>query len=84
VRQRGLKTRCATGLRLRAGQKSALFCFPVRVVFAAMRAKLLHFKTLGCRLFVLGARVVPVLAFLTLERDDFSWHFSLLLNPESR
>jgi hypothetical protein len=57
----------------------------MRVVLAAMRAELLHFKTLGCRLLVLGARVVPVLAFLTLERDDFSWHFSLpLINPEFR
>jgi hypothetical protein len=46
----------------------------MRVVLAAIRAELLHFKTLGRRLFVLRARVVPVLAFLTLERDDFSWH----------
>jgi hypothetical protein len=46
----------------------------MRVVLAAIRAELLHFKTLGCRLFVFGARVVPVLAFLTLERDNFSRH----------
>jgi hypothetical protein len=49
----------------------------MRVVLPAMRAKLLHLETLGCRLFVLGARVVPVLAFLTLERDDFSRHIFL-------
>jgi hypothetical protein len=47
----------------------------VRVVLAAVRAKLFHFKTLGSRLLVLGACVVPVLAFLTLERDDLSRHF---------
>jgi hypothetical protein len=58
--------------------QETLFRFPMRVVLAAMRAELLHFKTLGCRLLVLGARVVPVLAFLTLERDDFSRHFSYL------
>jgi hypothetical protein len=46
----------------------------MRVVLAAIRAELLHFKTLGRRLFVLRARVVPVLAFLTLERNDFSRH----------
>jgi hypothetical protein len=46
----------------------------MRVVLSAMRAKLLHLETLGCGLLVLGARVVPVLAFLTLERDDFSCH----------
>jgi len=47
----------------------------VRVVLAAMRAELFHFETLGGRLLVLGACVVPVFAFLTLERDDFSRHF---------
>jgi hypothetical protein len=46
----------------------------VRVVLAAMRAELFHFETLGGRLLVFSARVVPVLAFLTLERDDFSRH----------
>jgi hypothetical protein len=46
----------------------------VRVVLPAIRAELLHFETLSRRLFVFRARIVPVLAFLTLERDDFSWH----------
>jgi hypothetical protein len=58
----------------------------MRVVLSAVRAKLLHFETLGGRLLVFGAGVVPVLALLTLERDDFSRHlFSYLLpNPEFR
>jgi hypothetical protein len=46
----------------------------MRLVLAAVRAELLHFETLSGRLFVFRIRVVPVLAFLTLERDDFSWH----------
>jgi hypothetical protein len=48
----------------------------MRVMFTAMRAELLHLETLGRRLLVFGARVVPVLALLALERDDFSWHAS--------
>jgi hypothetical protein len=52
----------------------------MRVMLAAMRAEFFHFETLGSRLLVFGARIVPVLAFLTLERDDFSRHlFTLLL-----
>jgi hypothetical protein len=51
-----------------------LFGFPVRLMLPAVRAKLLEFETRGGRLFVLGVGVVPVLAFLTLERDDFSRH----------
>jgi hypothetical protein len=62
----------------RAGQSTdqftLLFGFPVRPVLAAVRAELFHFKTLGGRLLVLSARVVPVLAFLALERDDLSRH----------
>jgi hypothetical protein len=64
----------------RAGQSTdqftLLFRFPVRPVLAAVRAELLHFETLGGRLLVFGARIVPVLTFLTLERDDFSCHLS--------
>jgi hypothetical protein len=56
-----------------------LLRFPVCVVLPAIRAELLHFETLSGRLLVLGGGVVPVLAFLTLERNDFSWHFSLPL-----
>ena len=51
-----------------------LLGFLVRMVLTAVGAELLHFKTFGGRLFVLGGRVVPVLAFTALERDDFSWH----------
>jgi hypothetical protein len=56
----------------------------MRLVLAAVRTEFLHFQTLGGRLFVLRACVVPVLAFLALERDDFSWHFLLpqLLNDK--
>jgi hypothetical protein len=50
-------------------------------MLAAVRAELLHLETLGGRLLVFGARVVPVFAFLTLERNDFSRHFSLPLLP---
>jgi hypothetical protein len=46
----------------------------MRPVLAAVRAELLHLKTLGGRLLVLGVRVVPVFTFLTLERNDFSCH----------
>jgi hypothetical protein len=46
----------------------------MRVMLAAVWAELLHLETLGGRLLVLRACIVPVLAFLALERDDFSWH----------
>ena len=67
-----------------AAQK--LLRFPVRMVLPAIRAELLHFDPLSGRLLVFRARIVPVLAFLTLERDDFSWHLLPLFspNPESR
>ena len=48
-------------------------------MLTAVVTELLHFETLGSRLLVLGIGIVPVLAFLTLERDDFSWHFVLPL-----
>ena len=54
-----------------------LLRLPMRVMLAAVRAKLFHLKTLGRRLLVFSARIVPVLAFLTLERNDFSRHFFL-------
>jgi hypothetical protein len=47
------------------------------MMLPAIRAELFHLNTLSGRLLVLGACVVPVLAFLTLERDDFSRHFLL-------
>jgi hypothetical protein len=54
-----------------------LFRFAMRLVLAAVRTEFLHFQTLGGRLFILRACVVPVLAFLALECDDFSRHFLL-------
>jgi hypothetical protein len=69
----------------------ALLGLAVRLVLAAIGAEFLHFETLGGRLLVLGARVVPVFAFLTLECDDFSRHCFLTsdslqpaLNPTAR
>ena len=49
-----------------------LLSFAVRLMGAAERAELLELKTTGSGLFVLGVRVVPILAFRTLECDDFS------------
>jgi hypothetical protein len=56
------------------GAARLLLCLAVRMVLAAMRAELFHLEALSGRLLVLCARIVPVLAFLTLERDDFSRH----------
>jgi hypothetical protein len=53
-------------------QFPVLLGFPMRPVQAAVRAKLFHFQTRGGRLLILCARVIPVLAFLALERNDFS------------
>jgi hypothetical protein len=44
------------------------------MVLAAVGAKLLHFETFRGRLLVFRGRVVPVLAFAALERNDFSRH----------
>ena len=49
-----------------------LFRFLVRRVLAAEFAKLAVLKTAGCRLFVLGRRVVTVLAIAALQSNDFS------------
>jgi hypothetical protein len=46
----------------------------MRLVLPAVPAELLHFQALGRSFLILRVRVVPVLAFLTLERDDFSRH----------
>jgi hypothetical protein len=46
------------------------------LVLTAIWAKLLEFQTLRRGLLILHIAVVPVLAFLTLERDDFSCHFA--------
>jgi hypothetical protein len=52
----------------------------VRLVLPAVIAELFHFETLGGRLLVFGVRVVPVLAFLTLECNDFSCHNASILS----
>jgi hypothetical protein len=46
------------------------------LMFTAIWAKLFEFQTFRRGLLVLHIAVVPVLAFLTLERDDFSCHFA--------
>jgi hypothetical protein len=46
----------------------------VYLVLAAVAAELLHLQALGGGLLVLGGRIVPVLAFAALERDDISRH----------
>jgi hypothetical protein len=51
----------------------------MRVVLAAVRAELAHFDAPGRGLLVLRTRVVPVLAFAALKRNDFSRHLSLPL-----
>ena len=43
----------------------------MHVVLAATITKLLKFKTLGHRLFVLGRRVILFLALSALQCDDF-------------
>jgi len=56
------------------GPGRKLLRFAVGLVGTAEGAELLELKTTSGGLLVLGVRVVTVLAFLTLERDDFSWH----------
>jgi hypothetical protein len=46
-----------------------------------MVAELLHLQAFCCGLLVLGGRIVPVLAFRALERDDVSRHLCSLLRP---
>jgi hypothetical protein len=65
-------------LRPFSGDKTAtvtsLLYFLMRLVFAALAAKLLHLQPFRCGLLVLGARVVSVLALRALKRNDFP-HF---------
>jgi hypothetical protein len=53
---------------------SRLLDFLVGLVLPAVLAELLHLQTLGRGLLILGRRIVPVLAFRTLERDDVARH----------
>ena len=52
------------------------------LVLAAVAAELLHLQAFCCGLFVLGGRIVSVLALGALERDDVSRHFVTLLQPD--
>jgi hypothetical protein len=52
----------------------SLLYFLVRLVFAALAAKLAHLQALRRGFLVLGAGVVSVLAFSALKCDDFP-HF---------
>ena len=54
---------------------SSLLDFLMRLVFAAFAAELLHLQPFRCGLLVLRARIVSVLAFRALERNDFP-HFN--------
>jgi len=47
----------------------------MRLVLAAAGAELLELKTLSRRLLVLRIRIVPLLALLALERNDFARHW---------
>jgi len=51
-------------------------------VLAATGAELFELETFGGGLLVLGIRVVPFLAFLTLERNDFARHWLFLASCE--
>src|SRR5262249_36268616 len=53
---------------------SSLLDFLVRLVLATLGAELLQFQPFRRGLLVLGAGIVPVLAFAALERDNFP-HF---------
>jgi hypothetical protein len=44
------------------------------LMLAAMTAELTQFDPFRLRLFILGRRIVPVLAFRALERNDFARH----------
>jgi hypothetical protein len=60
-----------------------LLDFLMHLVLAAMVAELLHLQAFCRGLLVLGGRIVPVLAFGALERDDVSRHLFTLLRTDS-
>jgi hypothetical protein len=61
------------------GGISILLDFFVRLVFAAVPAKLLHLEALRGGLLILGGGIVPVLALGALESNDVASHCVLLL-----
>jgi hypothetical protein len=50
-------------------------------VLAARIAKLPRLHPVGMFLPIFGGRVIPVLAIVALQRDDFAHRFSVLINP---
>jgi hypothetical protein len=50
----------------------------MRLMLAAMPAKLAHFQAFGGGFLVFGGRIVSILALCALERNDFSRHILLL------
>jgi len=59
------------------GPSTSLLDLSVRLVLPAARAELLELETLCGRLLVLGVGVVPLLALLALEGNDFARHLLL-------
>jgi hypothetical protein len=59
-------------------EKQHLLGFAVRLVLAAVRAKLLQFQTFGRGSLVLCFAVIPVFTFAALELNNFARH-SLIL-----
>jgi hypothetical protein len=49
----------------------------MRLMLAAERAELLHFKTLRGGPLVLGLAVIAILALAALELNNFAWHVFL-------
>jgi hypothetical protein len=56
------------------GYLSILLDFLMRLVLAAMPAKLAEFQAFGGGFLVFGGRIVSILALCALERNDFSRH----------
>ena len=67
---------CVSHPRTSPGASPILLDFLVRLMLAAVPAEFLHFQTLGRGLFILRRRIIPILAFRALERNDVTRHFS--------
>ena len=59
---------------LQPTRKHPLFGFAVRLVFAAVRAKLLKFQTLSRGSLVFRLAVIPVLTLAALELNNLARH----------
>jgi hypothetical protein len=49
----------------------------MRLMFAAERAELFHFKTLRGGPLILGFAVIAIFALAALELNNFAWHIFL-------